>query len=243
MLSKQKIKQKVPDCLEGETTKEGIIEKFRELYSELYNSANTSNEVLVVKERFKNMSEQCSKVEVNKINNDIVTQACNRIKAGKSDVTEAYSSDIFINAPNIMMDKLADIFKSYLFHGNVSEIILGCAFLPLFKGGFKKPDQFSSYRAIAGSSQLLKLFEYVILIIWGQNLKSDSLQFGFKEKCSTTHCTWIVNEVCGYFNRRNTDMYITLLDCTKAFDLCKFSDLFMKLSEKLDCSKMFTFNL
>ena len=28
-------------------------------------------------------------------------------------------------------------------------------------------------------------------------------------------------------------MYITLLDCTKAFDLCKFSDLFIKLSEKL----------
>ena len=115
----------------------------------------------------------------------------------------------------------------------MSEIILGCAFLPLFKGGFKKPDEFSSYRGIAGSLQLLKLFEYVILIIWGQNLKSDSLQFGFKEKCSTTHCTWIVSEVCGYFNRRNTDMYITLLDCTKAFDLCKFSDLFMKLSEKL----------
>ena len=74
-LSKQKTKQKVPDCLEGETTKEGIIEKFRELYSELYNSANTSNEVILVKERFKNMSEQCSKVEVNKINNDTVKQA------------------------------------------------------------------------------------------------------------------------------------------------------------------------
>ena len=40
---------------------------------------------------------------------------------------------------------------------------------------------FDSYRAIAGASQLLKLFEYVILIVWGDDLETDSMQFVFKK--------------------------------------------------------------
>jgi hypothetical protein len=58
--------------------------------------------------------------------------------------------------------------------------ILCCAFLPLFKGGLKDPAIFDSYRAIAGASQLLKLFEYVILIVWGDVLESDTMQVCFK---------------------------------------------------------------
>ena len=45
----------------------------------------------------------------------------------------------------------------------------------------KNPAVFDSYRAIAGASQLLKLFEYVILTVWGDCLQSDSMQFGFKK--------------------------------------------------------------
>ena len=85
--------------------------------------------------------------------------------------------------------------KSYLDHGSLTNEILSCAFMPLYKGGFKSPESFDSYRAIAGASQLLKLFEYVILIIWGDTLTTDSMQLGFKPGVSTTQCTWLVIEV------------------------------------------------
>jgi hypothetical protein len=49
-----------------------------------------------------------------------------------------------------------------------------------FKGGLKNPESFDSYRAIAGASQLLKLFEYVVLLVWGDTLDTDTMQFGFK---------------------------------------------------------------
>ena len=55
------------------------------------------------------------------------------------------------------------ITQSYLINGTVTLQILSCAFLPLFKGGLKNPEKFDSYRA----SQLLKLFEYVVLVVWG----------------------------------------------------------------------------
>ena len=101
-----------------------------------------------------------------------------------------------------------------------------------FKGGLKNPATFDSYRAIAGGSQILKLFGYVILLIWGDNLDNDSLQFGFKAGVSTSQCTWLVNEVTNYYMRRGTAVTACLLDCSKAFDKCKFDVLFDKLVEK-----------
>ena len=79
---------------------------------------------------------------------------------------------------------------------------------------------------------MLKLFEYVILIIWGGLLDTDSMQFGFKTGYSTTKCTWLVNEVTTYFMRRGTAVNACLLDCSKAFDKCRFDKLFTKLIAK-----------
>ena len=102
----------------------------------------------------------------------------------------------------MLFDNLAGIFRSFLIHGDVTLELLSCAFLPLFKGGLKNPHLSDSYRAIAGSSQVLKLFDYVILFLWGHLLGSDSLQFGFKEGTSTTQCSWLVMEVASYYVRQ-----------------------------------------
>ena len=113
---------------------------------------------------------------------------------GKSDVSGSYSSDLLLNAPDAMFEHISKIFRSFLIHGDVTCQLLSCAFLPLYKGGLKDPVNSNSYRAIAGSSQLLKLFDYTVLLIWGHLLGSDSLQFGFKHGTSTTQCSWLLME-------------------------------------------------
>ena len=86
----------------------------------------------------------------------------------------------------LVVHRRASVFKSFVVHGTVTREILCCAFLPLFKGGLKNPAKFDSYRAIAGASQILKIFEYVVLILWGDKISTDSMQFGFKREASTT---------------------------------------------------------
>ena len=95
------------------------------------------------------------------------------------------------------------------------------------------PADTSSYRAIAGSSLILKRFENVILLIWGHLLKSETVQFGFKQKTSTTQCTWLftVTEVVQHFLRQGSHSIVSLLDCKAAFAICKFNVLFEKLLE------------
>ena len=139
---------------------------------------------------------------------------------------------MFLHAPDVLFDQIAAVFRSFLVHGLISLQILTCAFLPLFKGGLKNPASSDSYRAIAGGSQLLKLFEYVILIVWGDLLGSDSLQFGYKSGTSTTQCSWLVTEVTSYYLRRGTAVSACLLDFSKAFDKCRFDHLFEKLLQR-----------
>lgn len=227
--------QAVPETLDGKVTHDSILDRFRECYEQLYNSAGTGDAMAIIKEKLANLvqgnSAQSLK-EVHKVTGKLVKEACSRMLPGKTDVSEVYSSDVFINAPDILFEQLASVFRSYLVHGTVSLQILSCAFLPLFKGGLKNPAVFDSYRAIAGASQLLKLFEYVILLAWGDSLQSDSMQFGFKSGVSTTQCTWVVNEVATFFMRRGTAVNACLLDCSKAFDKCLFAKLFGKLIAK-----------
>ena len=130
------------------------------------------------------------------------------------------------------MNFLAVHFRSCLFHGKVTRSLLACSFLPLLKSSLKNPNDPSSYRAIAGSSLILKVFEIVVILLWGDCLTSNSLQFGYKTKTSTSQCTWLVSEVVQYMLRGGINPIVTVLDCSKAFDKCKFSLLFKRLLDK-----------
>ena len=101
-------------------------------------------------------------------------------------------SDALKNASDLLFDQLGSVFRSRLYHGTVKPSLLACPFLPLLKSHLKDPSDPNSYRAIAGSSLILKSFELVVLLVWGHLLSSDSLQFGYKAKTSTTLCTWLV---------------------------------------------------
>ena len=146
--------QTVPDSLDGKVTPETVLERFRECYHDLFNSAGTQNAMTAIKAKLEQLIDASSAKEVDKVTGDIVKQACSRMKPGKIDVTEAYTSDVFLHAPDYLFELLAAVFRSFLTHGTVTLQVLSCAFLPLFKGGLKSPDKFYSYRAIAGASQL-----------------------------------------------------------------------------------------
>ena len=60
-------------------------------------------------------------------------------------------------------------------------------------------------------------------------LKSSVTQFGFKEKHSTSQCTFVLNEVVHYYNKNNSDVYVMMLDASKAFDRIEYIKLFTLL--------------
>ena len=157
-----------------------IVEEFRKVYSALYNSSETIEDLLKLKLQLHEEITDAAVPEADKITGQMVKDAACRMKPKKSDVSGSFTSDCILNAPDVFFILIAKVFRSWLIHGTVTLSLLSCAFLPLFKGGLKDPAHTDSYRAIAGSSLLLKLFDNVILLLGGDRLGTDTLQFGFK---------------------------------------------------------------
>ena len=137
-------------------------------------------------------------------------------------------SEALINAPEELFEKLAELFRAYIIHNDFSADILACAFVRLLKGALKDDTKSDNYRAIAISSLILKVFDNMIIILFGTALSKVWLQFGFMPKSGTTQCSWFVLEVVSYFKQINTSVKSVVLDCSKPFDKCLFSVLLAK---------------
>ena len=181
-----KVGAELPDNVGGADGEDNIVEKFREVYSALYNSASTVDEVSIIKEKIGSLIDAGSVDEVRKITGKKVKEAAGTLKAGKADISEGFTSDAILNGPDILFEQLASVYRSWCIHGTVTPTLLACAFLPLLKSSLKDPADTGSYRAIASSSLILKLFDKVVLLLWGHLLSTDSLPFGYKVGTSTT---------------------------------------------------------
>ena len=210
------------------------MEKFKEVYQALYNSSGSRDEMKSVEDKVSDLLKTQNNItEVNKLSADVVKESVCMMKTKKMDVSGGFSSDCFLHAPDALFSLLSVVFRCWLFHGKITQSILVCAFVPLLKSSLKDPTSSESYRAIAGSSLVLQIFERCILRLWGDCLQSDSLQFGFKKGCGTNTATWLVQEVLQHYLHKGSKPIAVVLDCTKAFDLARFDCLFGRLIEKV----------
>ena len=119
-------------------------------------------------------------------------------------------SDCFTSGPDALVVHLTNLLRSFIVHGMVPLFVLTCTLLPLVKDNLADITTSDKYRAIASGSILLKLLDIVIMILKGNKLQCDQLQFGFQEGSSTTMCTWTATTVIEHYNQRGSDFCIQL---------------------------------
>ena len=119
-----------------------------------------------------------------------------------------------------------------LAHGQVAKILLLCSLVPIIKDSLGDLTSSDNYRAIAKSSLVLKLFDWIVLLTQGDKLSSDELQFGYQKLSSTVMCTWAASSVINHFNRSGNDVFSALLDCSKAFDMVEWVRLFQDMRRR-----------
>ena len=223
----------LPESVAGANGEEEVCHKFRQVYSELYSSADTSQELVNIKSRIEENVNTEGFSEIQKITMKSVKTAAAMMKKGKADVSGSYSTDAIRLAPDSLYEKLALVYHSFLVHGSVSRPLLACAFMPLLKSSLKDPGDTKSYRAIAGSSTLLMLFDRLVLNLWGDQLAIGSVQMGYKRGSRTTQCTYMVQETISHFLDGGTNPILVAMDMTMAFDKCRFDILFKKIEARL----------
>ena len=124
---------------------------------------------------------------------------------------------------------LAAIFKSFLVHGHVSRFLLLATLVPIIKDKLGSISTSKNYRSIAISSVILKIIDWIIIILFGSTFGLNDLQFAYQPGISGNMCTWAIMETVDYFLRNGSEVFACTMDQSKAFDVTTHSKMFMKL--------------
>ena len=206
-----------------------IADHFASKYQTLYSNSQLGTQFDKLKENIDSNISDHDFEEIMKIDENLVNEALNKMKSGKGDVHFSFSSDCLTNGPKVLLNHLAWLFRIFLVHGRVADILLLCSLVPIVKNNLADLTSSNNYRAIAKSSLILKLFECVVLLREGEKMSCDQLQFGYQRLSSTVMCSWVASSVIDHFNRAGNDVFCALLDCSKAFDMVEWETLFSEL--------------
>ena len=228
--AQRKAAPSVSSMIDGVHT--NIESHFASTYKELYNSLDDKNELRKVKQSLNDRVTSSSIDDLRPVTPSIVEEAIKHLKSNKNDPIFEFSSECLKNAPVVLCEHLALLFRHYLKHGHISSTLMLSTLIPLIKDKLGDITSSNNYRSIALSSLILKVFDWVVLLLHRDNLKIDELQFGFQQDTSTTMCTWLAVETIDYFLRNGSDVFVCVMDMTKAFDKVQHSKLFWKLVEK-----------
>ena len=219
----------IPDKIDGS---DKPAYRFGEVYKELYNSAGDSAEMNKLLKEINSKISSDDLIEIDRVTTDVISDAVKGIRSNKNDPVFTFNSDCIKQAPNSLYQHIAYMIKCFLIHGHVSNILLVSTILPLLKDKMGDIESSDNYRSIALSSVILKIYDWVVMILCGDKLELDELQFSYQKNCSTTMCTWLVVETVNFFARNGNDTYSCSMDMKKAFDLVKHDKLFKKLLDR-----------
>ena len=148
------VKRDLPQTIDGDNN---IPDEFANAYKKLYNSilkilgnVNTSIDILSLK-------------DVDLVTSDIIRKAVEQVKANKNDPVFTLNSDCIKRAPATLFQHLANIIRIY-----VSKILLVATIVPLIKDKLGDTES---------SDIILKVFDCVVILLFGKSLNLNSLQF------------------------------------------------------------------
>ena len=139
---------------------------------------------------------------------DVGREVSKNLKNDKSDPLLSFSTDCIKNGSDKLFYLLSLLIKSFLMHGHVTLFLLLATLVPTIKDKLGRNDSSKNYRSIAISSIILKMVDWIILLLFGTTLGLDELQFAYQPGSSTTMCTWMVIETVGYFLRNGSEVFM-----------------------------------
>ena len=121
------------------------------------------------------------------------------------------------------------LFNAMLQHSFVPSSLLRGSITPLIKDNEGNISSTSNYRPITLSSIFIQMYEMLEKAKFGYFLPNSDLQFGFKPRISTSHTLFTLKKTVSHFTSNSSRVFLSFLDCSKAFDRISHWGLFIKL--------------
>ena len=205
----------LPNMIDGAQGDADVSDVFVSKYEALYNSVSyVQSDMDKLMDEINVTIKQSDNENVLKtvvINSTDIVEAISHVKNGKKDGYGLIYTDHFKHGPKKLNLFLSFLFNSMIVHGYAPDGFNVSSIVPLVKNKRKSLNNSSNYRAIALSSPLSKILDWVIIKKNINNLQFSDLQYGFKAKSSTTQCTFTLFETMNYYHQHDSNTYVLCL--------------------------------
>ena len=156
----------------------------------------------------------------------------NKLKCGKSSGPDDISAESLKFSHSRLYVLLSLCFSLCLTHGYLPKSPMETTIVPIVKNKCGNLSNSNNYRPIAIATITSKVLESLILVKCEEFLYTSDNQFGFKSGHSTEFCIYTLQEYIEFYKGRNTTVFVTFLDASKAFDRIDHWRFFTKLIYK-----------
>ena len=231
----------LPNGMDGHSKVEEITDTFTDKYNTLYNSVSYTEHDLnklttdiesridISYPNINDISNKTPSISLQEVKNAIL-----ELKQGKKEENGLYSNH-FINGTDRLFVLITLLFNCMLIHGIAPDELLLGTMIPLIKNSRGNKQCSDNYRSLTIGTGLAKILDIVILNQQAAKLKTCDQQFGFKEKSSTTMCTYMALETIEHYKSNGGYVHTLLLDASKAFDRVDYIKMFDKLLARGMC--------
>ena len=222
---------KTTNTLNGKSGNVDICKEFTNEFSSVLKT-NTVNADVTFKAELNEYLEKVNRDKSVQVDIDLVRDCLGKMKLKKSPGLDNVSVEHLVHAGSDLQVHLCLLFNSLLKHCYVPREFAHGLIIPLLKDRHGDQTRLDMYRGITLSPNIAKLFEYVLLECFGDELSSSELQFGFKKHSGCTHALFTFKQTTRYFIKNGSKVYCAFVDASKAFDKVLHNGLFVKLINK-----------
>ena len=206
-------------------TEQNIAEYLSSHYKDIFNYNQSTSDKDNVLSQVNNVI-NVSDMNVSPIE---IPDALKKLKHGKAAGPDELHAEALIGSHERLHVLLALCFSAMLSHGYIPANMMSTKIIPIVKNKCGKLTDTNNYRPVALANITSKLFEFILLNRCETYLYTNDNQFGFKEGHSTDMCIFTLLQFIDYYKSKCTNIYVTFLDASKAFDRLNHWLLFKKL--------------
>ena len=226
--------RKITPCtVNGFSDNSDIADTFAEKYQNLYTSVPTdASDLTALRQSISDDISLFNPSDIVEITVNDISKAISQLKYQKSDGIRGTDSDHFIHGSHKFKVMISLMVHSMFTHGHTPNDLLESVLTSIpkdIRGNLCADD---NYRGIALCSAICKVIDIVIINKYSDKLMTSELQFAYKSQHSTSMCTTVLKEVCSYYQAKHTDVYVCMLDASKAFDRVHYGKLFSLLRQR-----------
>ena len=214
--------------VEGKSGAQNIAKMWKDHFSDILNSVRNDSKKQSIREKI-----QCiGASEEIKVDPGEIELFIKELPLSKSPGLDEISNEHLKYSSHRITTLLALLFESILIHGFLPQNMIKSAITPIVKDKTEDITKKNNYRPITLTPVILKLLEKVLYTRCADYLFTNSHQFGFKKAHSTELCVFALKEVINFYLSRESNVFMCLLDASKAFDRVNHWTLFDMLTKR-----------